>query len=165
MDVRATRLESEVSDAAKLMRGLAEANMALYDDDRDTIEEYYRGSWFFSGDPEIPPEYCPPHGDVLLAYLGDIPAGTVAICRLDKARCELKSMFVAPGQRRQGVALALCETVISLARSQGYRAVRLTTGERQKSARRLYGQLGFEVVAPWHPDPPEGYDYYELALS
>jgi GNAT superfamily N-acetyltransferase len=165
MDVRPARSISEISDAAKLMLGLVDANKNLYNDDLETIDEYYRGSWFFSSRPEIPKEYCPPHGDVLLAYLNDAPAGTVAIYRMDDQYCELKSMFVPSEHRRKGVAAVLCGAVIDLARSQGYRAVRLTTGERQIGARQLYGQLGFSLVTPWDFNPPEGYDYFELALS
>ena len=127
MDIRPARSKNEISDAAKLMRGLVEANKALYSDDLETIEEYYRGSWFFGDHPEIPEEYRPPHGDVLLAYLAGSPAGTVAIYRMDNEHCELKSMFVSPDHRRQGVAAKLCEAVFSLARSQGYHAVRLTS--------------------------------------
>lgn len=165
MDIRPARSRIEVGDAAMLMRGLVEANKALYHDDLETIEKYYRGSWFFSDQPDLPEEYRPPRGDVLLAYSGDAPAGTVAIYRMDKDYCELKSMFVSPDHRRKGVAAALCEAVIALARSQGYYTVRLTTGERQPQARRLYHRFGFATVAPWDRNPPEGYDYFELALS
>ena len=163
--VRPVRTISEISDAAKLMRGLVDANKDLYNDDLETIKKYYHGSWFFSDHPEIPKEYCPPQGDVLLAYLGDVPAGTVAFYRMDDDHCELKSMFVPSEHRRNGVAAVLCDAVIGLARSQGYRAVRLTTGERQSGARLLYSQLGFSIVTPWDISPPEGYDYFELALS
>lgn len=146
------------------MRGLYEVNKALYSDDLDTIEEYYSGSWFFDDAPEVPAEYRPPLDDVLVAYLDHIPVGTVAIYRMDDSHCELKSMFVAPEHRKAGVASALCEAVIGLAKKQGYRNVRLTTGVRQLPARRLYERLGFKLVTPWDGDPPEGYDYFELTV-
>jgi hypothetical protein len=78
MNIRPARSRKEIGDAAALMRGLVDANKALYSDDLDTIEAYYRGAWFFNDYPEIPQEYCPPRGDVLLAYLNDEPADTVA---------------------------------------------------------------------------------------
>ena len=165
MKIRPARSKNDISDAAMLMRGLVEANKALYEDDLDTIEEYYQGSWFFGDHPAIPEEYRPPHGDVLLAYIGNDPAGTVAIYRMDDEHCELKSMFVSPDHRRQGVAVKLCDAVINLARSQGYHAVRLTTGARQPEARQLYRQIGFVPVAPWEDHPPEGYGYFEVVLS
>lgn len=165
MDVRAVRSPVEIADAAKLMRGLADANKTLYSDDLATIEEYYRGSWFFDERPEVPHEYRPPHGDVLVAYLNGEAMGTVAIYRMDGEHCELKSMFVPPEHRKNGVAAALCEAVIALAKLHGYQFVRLTTGVRQLPARRLYEKLGFEMITPWDIDPPEGYDHFELKLS
>jgi GNAT superfamily N-acetyltransferase len=164
LDIRPVRSQNEISDAAGLMRGLVEANKALYHDDLKTIEEYYRGAWFFDDDPEIPDVYCPPQGDVLIAYLHGSPVGTVATYRMNASYCELKSMFVAPTHRKQGVAEALCDAVINFARDQGYAVVRLTTGIRQTAARRLYEKLGFSIVQPWEADPPEGYDYFELPL-
>ena len=165
MDIRPVRSEDEVAHAAALMRGLVEANRQLYSDDLGTIEEYYRGSWFYAEKPEVPPEYRPPRGDVLVAYLDGAPVGTVATYRMDDTCCELKSMFVAPTHRKQGIAEALCAAVINFARAQNYGIVRLTTGMRQVAARRLYEKLGFAIVQPWEPDPPAGYDYYELKIS
>ena len=165
MKVQPVRSPDEVADAASLMRGLVEANKALYSDDLATIEAYYRGSWFFDDEPEVPLTYQPPHGDVLVAYLDGKPAGTVAIYRMDSNCCELKSMFVEPECRKNGVAAALCDAVIELAKAQGYRTVRLTTGVRQTAARRLYERLGFRIVTPWDSNPPKGYDYFELDVS
>ena len=164
MKVRPVRSSSEVADAASLMRGLVDANKALYSDDLQTIEEYYQGAWFFDTEPQVPLEYRPPQGDVLVAYVNDEPAGTVAIYRMDNDNCELKSMFVAPEHRQSGVAATLCDAVIELAKTQNYRTVRLTTGARQPAARRLYERLGFETVVPWDSDPPDGYDYFEMEL-
>lgn len=156
---------SEIADAAKLMRGLVDANKVLYSDDLATIEDYYRGSWFFDSKPEVPLEYQPPNGDVLVAYVDDEPAGTVAIYRMDSTHCELKSMFVPPEYRKNGVAVVLCDAVADLAKAQGYKTIRLTTGIRQLAARQLYDRLGFEIVNPWDSNPPEGYDYFEKSLS
>ena len=166
MEIRAVRSVSEIADAAHLMRGLVDANKALYSDDLKTIEDYYEGSWFFEEKPSLPREYRPPLGDVLVAYVdGDKAAGTVAIHRMDDEFCELKSMFVVTDLRGNGVAAALCARVISLAKKQGYRTVRLTTGARQTAARRLYEKLGFVIVTPWDSDPPVGYDYFELNVK
>lgn len=164
MEVRVVRSPNEIADAAILMQGLVDANKTLYSDDLETIQEYYRGSWFFDAEPEVPRDYRPPQGDVFIGYLKDEAAGTVAIHRMDDEYCELKSMFVAPEYRKNGVAAALCDAVIELAKTQGYHFVRLTTGVRQLAARRLYEKLGFEMVAPWDSDPPEGYDYFELKV-
>jgi hypothetical protein len=57
------RSSSEVADAENLMRSLVDANKALYSDDLETIEECYRGSWFFDHNPEVLLEYRPPQRD------------------------------------------------------------------------------------------------------
>ena len=155
----------QTKDAAALMRQLVDANKLLYYDDLETIEEYYRGSWFFSDRPEIPDRFKPPLGEILIAYLDDHACGSVAICRMDEQHCELKSMFVSPEFRRKGVAIALCNAVIKTAIEQGYEIVRLTTGERQPEARSLYAGLGFNPVKPWDENPPEGYDYFAMAVA
>lgn len=165
MEIRKVRSRAEVDDAAALVRELYEANKALYGDDLETIESYYRGSWFFDVVPIIPEDFKPPRGDVLVGYVADKPSGTVAISRMDHRHCELKSMFVAPGHRGSGLARALCEAVIALATEQGYAVVRLTTGVRQIAARNLYTRLGFKAVTPWEADPPDGYDYFELVIE
>ncbi len=165
MNILKARSQEEVADAARLMRGLYEANKTLYKDDLETIEDYYRGAWFFEIAPVIPDNYRPPQGDVFVGYLDGKPAGAVSTYRMDANNCELKSMFVATGFRGAGVARALCEKVIELAKDQGYQTVRLTTGVRQIPARRLYEGLGFKLVKPWDANPPEGYDYFELGIA
>ncbi len=165
MKILEVRSQAEIDEAATLMRGLYEAVRSLNHDDLQRIEEYYRGSWFFDRSPKIPTEYRPPHGDVLIAYLGGRPVGTVAVRRMDRDHCELKSMFVANDCRSKGVASALCKRVIGLAREQGYHTVRLMTGERQVTARRLYERLGFKMVTSWDANPHEAHDYFELGIA
>ncbi len=165
MKIFKVRSDTEIDDAAKLMRGLYKAVKSLNPDDLERIEDYYRGSWFFDSSPEIPTEYRPPQGDVLIAYLSDRPIGTVAVCRMDRDHCELKSMFVEEDFRGSGVAPALCKRVIGLAKEQGYRTVRLMTGDRQAPARRLYERLGFKKVASWETNPHEAHDYFELSIA
>ncbi len=165
MKILEVRSQREIDDAASLMRGLYEAVRSLNRDDLQRIEEYYRGSWFFDSSPKIPTEYRPPQGDVLIAYLNDRPIGTVAVRRMDRDHCELKSMFVTKDCRGSGVAPVLCKRVIGLAKEQGYRSVRLITGERQVPARRLYEKLGFKMVASWESKPHEAHDYFELSIA
>lgn len=165
MKILNVRSQTEISDAARLMRGLYQAVKSLNCDDLQRIEEYYQGAWFFDRSPQIPTEYRPPQGNVLIAYLSDRPVGTVAIRRLDRDHCELKSMFVTKDCRGKGVAPALCKHVIELAKEQGYRSVRLMTGKRQVPARRLYERLGFKMIPSWEANPHEAHDYFELGIA
>lgn len=154
-----------MADAAHLMRGLVASNKERYPDQIELLDEYYRGAWFLEPVPEIPPEYRPPSGDVIIAYDEGELLGTVAICRMDESHCELKSMFVPVEHRGKGVAGELCRAVLKSARDLGFEFVRLTTGEKQPEARGLYRKMGFKIVPPWEDDPPDGFDYFETEVS
>ena len=159
------RTRDEMADAAALMRGLVASNKQRYPDQTRLLEDYYRGSWFLDPAPKIPPEYLPPCGDVIVAYDGQEPLGTVAIYRMDELHCELKSMFVPVAHRGKGVAKELCGEILKTAKDLGFRHVRLTTGEKQPEARCLYKKSGFRIVAPWEENPPDGFDYFEREVN
>lgn len=165
LEILPVRNQTEMADSARLMIGLVHSNKERYSDERQMLDEYYVGSWFFEKTPVVPALYKPPNGDVLVAYLNGIPAGTVAICRMDDGYCELKSMFVPPEHRGKGIAAALCDEVLIVAQKLGYRCVRLTTGEKQPEAQALYRKLGFKVVTPWDANPPAGFSYFEKTLA
>ncbi len=165
MKILEVRSQKETDDAASLMRGLYEAVKSINSDDTERVEEYYRGSWFFDRLPQIPTEYRPPLGDILIAYQRDRPVGSVAICRMDRDYCELKSMFVTSECRGSGVAQALCKRAIELAKEQGYHTVRLMTSKRQVPARRLYERLGFKMIPSWETNPHDAHDYFELSIA
>ncbi|MHA1525275.1 MAG: hypothetical protein ACTSY1_12865 [Alphaproteobacteria bacterium] len=67
MDIVPARSRQQVGEAVILMCRLVEVIKALYADDLATIEDYYRGSWFFDDEPVVPARYCPPNGDILVA--------------------------------------------------------------------------------------------------
>ena len=159
------RSKEEMADAARLMRGLVDSNKERYPDQIELLDDYYRGSWFLEPAPEIPPEYLPPSGDVIVAYDEREPLGTVAIYRMDELHCELKSMFVPIAHRGKGVAKELCGEVLKSAKALGFKFVRLTTGEKQPEARGLYTKLGFKIVTPWDENPPDGFDYFESEVN
>ena len=165
MKIYSARTEAETAAAAKLMIGLVESNKERYPQQLEMLETYYRDAWFFDPAPKLPEAYQPPRGDVLVAYIDTIPVGTVALGRMDDTYCELRSMFVPPARRGEGIATALCREALDVARGYGYKAVRLTTGEKQPEAQRLYQKLGFSAVAPWDSDPSSILCYFEKALD
>ena len=165
MEIRLARNEAETAAAAKLTRGLVESNKERYPEHLQMLETYYRDAWFFNSTPKLPEAYQPPHGDVLVAYVDEIPVGTVALCRMDDTFCELRSMFVPPERRGEGIATVLCREAFDVARNYGYKAMRLTTGEKQPEAHGLYQKLGFSLVTPWDPDPRTEIWYFEKAIA
>ncbi|AOP35519.1 acetyltransferase [Leptospira tipperaryensis] len=55
----------------------------------------------------------------------------------------LNDLFVRPEYRKQGVAKALIERAVSLARSMDAKYVSLSTAHNNKNAQKLYESLGF----------------------
>src|SRR5205807_9383949 len=74
---------------------------------------------------ELPGEYAPPQGRLLLARAETELAGCVALRRIDEASCEMKRLYVLPRSRGKGVGRALTAAVIDAARQIGYRRMRL----------------------------------------
>jgi putative acetyltransferase len=74
-----------------------------------------------------------------------------AIKMLDAEHAELKSMHTATVARRQGIARAMVEHLVGVARERGARRVSLETGDLEAfaPARALYASAGFEACAPF----------------
>jgi len=114
---------------------------------------------------ELPGDYAPPDGRMLLAtYEGQL-AGCVALHKLDGAICEMKRLYLRPKFRGKGLGRVLAETVIHQARQIGYKRMRLDTVEpMMKDAVAMYRRLGFKEIAPYRPNPISGTLYLELEL-
>lgn len=94
----------------------------------DRIEDYYdraRGSGFW------------------VVCLGDSLAGMFGVERLDNRRAELRRMYVAPEQRRKGLARLMLEHAEGFCRETGYQVLVLSTSEVQEAALALYRAAGF----------------------
>jgi putative acetyltransferase len=114
---------------------------------------------------ELPGEYAPPGGRLLLARYGAEPAGCVALRSLEPGICEMKRLYIRPQFRGRGLGKMLANTSISEAKKIGYKTLRLDTVEpKMKSAVALYRALGFREIAPYRPNPIEGAMYMELEL-
>jgi len=114
---------------------------------------------------ELPGDYAPPDGRMLLAtYEGQL-AGCVALRKLDGAICEMKRLYLRPKFRGKGLGRVLAETVINQARQIGYKRMRLDTVEpMMKDAVAMYRRLGFKEIAPYRPNAISGTLYMELEL-
>ena len=111
----------------------------------------------------LPGDYSPPEGRLLLAeYQGEL-AGCVALHKLEADICEMKRLYVRPEFRKLKLGRTLAESLIAEARVIGYQRMRLdTVAPVMPTAVSLYRQLGFREIAAYRANPIEGALYMEL---
>jgi putative acetyltransferase len=84
--------------------------------------------------------------------------GVGALKRLDDAHAEIKSMHTAEAARGRGIARAMVEHLLAVARERGYERVSLETGSGPAfaPARGLYASVAFVPCPPFgdYPDSP-----------
>jgi putative acetyltransferase len=112
----------------------------------------------------LPGDYAPPRGRLLLAYHQDEVVGCVGLRPFAGDVCEMKRLYVQPAARGRGVGQLLATTVIDAARKIGYRVMRLDTVATMLPAIALYEALGFEPIEPYRYNPLENVRYFELSL-
>jgi GNAT superfamily N-acetyltransferase len=114
---------------------------------------------------ELPGDYAPPEGRLLLAECEGQLAACVALHKLDSAICEMKRLYLRPQFRGKGLGHIVAERIIAEARQIGYRTMRLDTVEPvMKDAVALYRKFGFKEIAPYRANPMAGTIYMELEL-
>ncbi|MFM9883431.1 MAG: GNAT family N-acetyltransferase [Burkholderiales bacterium] len=112
----------------------------------------------------LPGNYAPPRGCLLLAWHDDLPAGCVAMRELTPEVAELKRLYVRSFARGFGLGRLLTERVIGAARQAGYRSIVLDTLAEMAHAQDLYGRLGFRSIEPYYDNPIPGARYLRLDL-
>jgi ribosomal protein S18 acetylase RimI-like enzyme len=151
---------------------VAEARDRDLDEVRRLFEEYAESLGFDLGFQdferelrELPGDYAPPRGALLLARTSTATIGCVAVRPLAADVCEMKRLYVRPEQRRTGAGRTLAEAAIGVARDRGYARMRLDTVPSMEAASALYAALGFREIAPYRHNPIPGTAFLELELS
>jgi putative acetyltransferase len=150
------------------------ANTQADIDNSRTLFEEYAASLGFSlcfqnFDQELknlPGDYAPPHGRLLLAADQDQLAGCIALRKLAPGICEMKRLFVRPAYRGSGLGRHLAQSIIDEASKLGYTHMRLDTipGKMDKAIA-LYRALGFVEIGPYCDNPVAGAKFMELKLT
>lgn len=127
---------------------------------RALIEEYCR--WidldlaFQEIEPELddlPGDYTPPTGLLLVGVVNGRVEALVAYRRFDDGIAEMKRLYVAPVARGLGLARTLATALLDRARASGYHTMYLDTLPKMGEAQRLYESLGFRDIPPYYDTP------------
>jgi len=111
---------------------------------------------------ELPAEFAPPKGCLLLAGYAEQPIGCVGLRKLSDDVCEMKRLYVRPQFRGRGAGKDLAKAVIEQAQEIGYTCMRIDTFDNVAKA--LYASLGFREIEPYRYNPIEGVGFMELNL-
>ena len=139
---------------------------------RELFKEYEAGLGislcFQNFDQELanlPGDYAPPQGRLLLAREFDQVMGCIALRPLGPTTCEMKRLFVRPEYRDRGLGRILVEAIIEEARKIGYTHMRLDTiADRMDRAVALYKSIGFVEIPPYRNNPVDSATFLELDL-
>jgi ribosomal protein S18 acetylase RimI-like enzyme len=114
---------------------------------------------------QLPGDYAPPDGRILLCRVDGQTAGCIAVKSLGGGICEMKRLFVRPAFRGRKIGSLLASKLIKEAKEIGYRAMRLDTiAVTMKPAIELYRSLGFREIPPYCDNPIPNAVYFELTL-
>lgn len=108
----------------------------------------------------FPAVYC----HMLLARVGGIAAGAIALKDLGQSICEMKRLYVPEAFQGTGLGRRLSERLIDDAKAMGFAKMRLDTLPRLEAAVEIYRKLGFKEIEPYYFNPIEGVIFFEKDL-
>lgn len=112
----------------------------------------------------LSPSLGPPDGALLLVSVDGEPVAIGGVRDLAGPAAEIKSMYVAPPARGQGIGRRLLVRLEEIAAARGCPATRLDTLATLKPAIALYESAGYEPV-PDYNQSPHADRWYERRLD
>ena len=117
---------------------------------------------------DLPGDYAPPRGALLLARVDGTVAGCCALRPLDSSdyvnAAEMKRLYIRPAFRGLGLGRQLAEAILDAARIAGYDRVLLDTLNEMEIARAMYEDLGFKEIPPYYHNPLAGAHYLKVEI-
>ena len=118
---------------------------------------------------QLPGEYAPPRGALLLAKVDGALAGCCALRPADAVdypnAAEMKRLYVRQAYRGQGIGRQLADAILDEARQLGYSCVLLDTLSDMEAARAMYEDMGFEEIPPYYHNPYAGAHYLKVEVT
>jgi GNAT superfamily N-acetyltransferase len=145
----------EFQQAVPLMREFLAWVRTRYRETPAIIDSYYDTAAWETELGSLHQLYSKPGGLLLLSIDADQPAGCVGMRKIDADICEMKRLYVREQYQKFGVGRSLCEHLLRCAKNDGFRRMRLETGDEQSEAQSLYRSLGFYEIDAYHTHPPE----------
>ena len=112
--------------------------------------------------------YGSPNGRAFIAVNDNEVRGCGAYRRLADGTCEMKRVFVPGRFQGAGLGRRICSVLIASAREDGFRLMRLDTGNLMQEAFAMYQSFGFKECSPYYEYPEKLMPYVvfmELPLA
>lgn len=109
-------------------------------------------------------KYGLPEGRLFIASVDHKPAGCVALRKINNDICEIKRLYVKPGNRGKHIGKKLMEQAIEAAKEIGYKHIRLDTFPFMKEAIAMYENYGFYKIEKYNDNPAPTAIFMQLDL-
>ncbi len=163
-------------------RPVIEPAYGRLDEVRALIEEYIE--WLHAAQPgldeclgrqgyaeeleNLEGKYGLPDGRLYVAHFGGPAVGCIALRPMPELpgqnACEMKRLYVRPGNRHAHIGSTLVRRIVDDARAMGYRRIYLDTLPILDSAVRMYRGLGFEEIPRYNDNPIPETIYMKMEL-
>jgi GNAT superfamily N-acetyltransferase len=133
----------------RVERADAEVSLVLQEAFFADIARRYPGWEPASSQSVVPSDLAPPDGIWLVTYRDGRAIGCGGLQRLDAEIGEVRRIFLDETERGRRTGRRLLSELEEHVRRLGYRRVRLTTGDAQPEALRMFQSAGYKEIPPF----------------
>lgn len=109
-------------------------------------------------------KYGKPFGRLYLALFDGVPAGCIALRKIDDLNCEMKRLYVKPQYRGENIGSALVNRIIEDTKEIGYQHILLDTLPFLETAINMYKRFGFYEIESYNNSPMNDLIYLKYDL-